>query len=157
MRSVRRRNGHYDRQARTISSFGRNRGWLRVNVSGITQRKPCFAFERAPMLGSKAQSLSRQLHRSAVRPSCAVVESFSLCQALPRCGSTSKIPERSLQVDTSGLRALERLDGRHCVRPNCSLEQTRGRGFGPGTGGSMFGINCLRSPVSLPRAAQLGC
>ena len=157
MRSVRRRNGHHDRQACTISSSGRNRGWLRVNLSFTTQREPCFAFERAPVRRLRAESLGRQLRRSAVRPGRAVVGLAVFRRGSPRCGPTSEIPERSALGPLSGLRALAVLDVGHAVRPNCSLEQQRGLSFGQGPGGSMFGINCLRSPVSLPRAAQLGC
>ena len=155
MRSVRRRNGHHDRQARTISSFGRNRGWLRVNLSVTTQSKSRFAFERAPPPSSRAESLSRQLRRSAVRSGRAVVGITAFRRGFPGCGPTSETPEMALHGNTSGLRALVVLDVGHAVRPNCSLEQQRGRSFGSGRGESMFGINCLRSPASLPRAAQL--
>ena len=157
MRSVRRRDGHRDRQARTISSSGRNRGWLRVNVGVTTQSESCFAFERAPLRGSKARSLSRQLPRSAIRPEPTAVESIPSRRGLPRCGSTSEIPERSMLGCLLGLRALAVLKVGHPVRPNCSLEQQRGRSFGQSSGRSMSGINCLRSPATLPRAAQLGC
>ena len=157
MRSVRRRNGHCDRQARTISSSGEYWGWRIVILSGTTQSKSCFAFERAPLLGLGAESLSRQLPRSAARPGTAVVEVSARRQGLSRCGSTSEIPERSMPGPSSGLRTLVLPDGGHAVWPNCSLEQQRGRSFGSGTGGSMIETRCLRSPASLPRAAQLGC
>ena len=155
--SVRRRNGHCDRQARTISSSGRNRGWLRVNLNVTTQSKSRFAFERAPPPSSRAESLSRQLLRSAVRSGRAVVE-FVVCRrGLSRCGPTSEIPERSVLGRTSGLRALAVLKVGHPARPNCSLEQQHGRSFGLGRGGSMIDTRCLRSSATLPRAAQLEC
>ena len=128
-----------------------------MNLGGTTQSKSRFAFERAPSPSRRAESLSRQHRRPAVRPSNAVVESLVPGQPLPRCGSTSTIPEMALHGDISGLRALVVLDGLHSVRPNCSLEQQRGRGFGLGTGGSMFDSRRLRSPATLPRAAQLEC
>ena len=154
---LRRRNGHCDWQARTISSSGQYWGWLRVNLSVTTQSESSFAFERAPPRRFGAESLSRQLRRSAVWPGCAVVELAATRRGSPGCGSTSKIPERSLLARTPGLRALAVLDGWHAVRPNCSLEQQRGLSFGTGTGGSMFGTRRLRSPASPPRAAQLEC
>ena len=157
MRSVRRRDGHHDRQARTIGGSGGNRGWLRVNLGITTRRNPCFVLERAPLRGLRSESLSRQLRRSGVRPDSAVVEVSLRREGLSRCGSTSKIPDRSTRGDTSGLRALAVPNAGHTVRPNCSLEQTRGRSFEWGTGGSKFETRCLRSPATLPRAAQLEC
>ena len=132
-------------------------GWRIVNFDRTTQRNPCFVLERAPLRGLRSESLSRQLQRSAVWPDSAVVEVSLRREGLSRCGSTSKIPDRSTRGDTSGLRALAVPHAGHTVRPNCSLEQQRGRSFGSGTGGSTVGINCLRSPASLPRAAQLEC
>ena len=157
MRSVRRQDGHHDRQARTISSSGKYWGWRIVIFRPTAQSKPCFAFERAPSPGQKPESLSRQLRRLAVWLGSAAVDMVATRRGSPGCGSTSEIPERSLLGRTSGLRALVLLDGRHAVRPNCSLEQQRGLNFRLGTGGSMFETSCLRSPVTLPRAAQLEC
>ena len=154
---VRRRNGHCDRQARTISSSGKYWGWRIVIFRPTAQSKPCFAFERAPPPNSRAESLSRQLRRSAVRSGRTVGESAAYRQSSSRCGSTSKIPEGSLLGRLSGLRALVLLDVGHAVRPNCSLEQQHGRSFGLGRGGSMIDTRCLRSLATLPRAAQLEC
>ena len=157
MRSVRRQDGHHDRQARTISSSGKYWGWRTVIFRPTAQSKPCFAFERAPSPGQKPESLSRQLRRSAVRPGRAVVGSAVFRRGSPRRGSTSEIPERSVLGRMFGLRALVLLNVGHAVRPNCSLEQQRGLSFELGRGGSMFETRCLRSPATPPRAAQLEC
>ena len=123
MRDVRRQDGHHDRQARTISSFGEYWGWRIVILSGTTQTKSCFASERAPLLGLRAESLSRQLRRSAVRLGPAAVELLSPVRVAPGCGSTSEIPERAMPGPSSGLRALVLLDVGHAVWPNSRIER----------------------------------
>ena len=61
-------------------------------------------------------------------------------------------PAGNILVEAMRGRALVLLNVGPAVRPDCSLEQQRGRSFGSGTAGSMIVTRCSCSSATLPAA-----